>query len=164
MDQYNILDKYCSVVLNSNIENAVTFDIPNLFKVRTQAGNVSRNLFSEPGCRELLITASAKYANYTYRNVNKESQFQFFNLTQVWDLINFSLENDISILNVTSEPVVAQEIASLFNVILGTIPPRITYDMRSIYAKDFKGKNGYMYSKENIIEQIIYLKENFSNL
>jgi hypothetical protein len=73
LDQYNILDKYCSVVLNSNIENAVTFDIPNLFKVRTQAGNVSRNLFSEPGCRELLITASAKYANYTYKNVNKES-------------------------------------------------------------------------------------------
>jgi hypothetical protein len=73
INQYNILDKYCSVVLNSKIENAVTFDIPNLFKVRTQAGNVSRNLFSEPGCRELLILASAKYANYTFRNVNKES-------------------------------------------------------------------------------------------
>ena len=73
LNQFNILDKYCSVVIKSNIENAVTFDIPNLFKVRTQAGNVKRNLFSEPGCRELLIKASAKYANYTYRNINKES-------------------------------------------------------------------------------------------
>jgi len=69
---HSILDKYCKVILDSDIENAVTFDIPNLFKVRTQAGNVSRNLFNEPGCRDMLIDASANYANYTYQNINKD--------------------------------------------------------------------------------------------
>lgn len=68
-----ILNKFCEIILNSNIQNAVTFDIPNLFKVRSQAGNVSRNLFSEPGCRDMLINASARYANYTFNNINRES-------------------------------------------------------------------------------------------
>ena len=70
---HNILEKYCEIIINSNIRNAVTFDIPNLFKVRTQAGNVARNLFSEPGCRELLINASARYANFTFYNINHEA-------------------------------------------------------------------------------------------
>ncbi len=69
----SILDHYCKIIVKSDIHNAVTFDIPNLFKVRTQSGNVSRNLFSEPGCRELLIKASAKYANYTYKNIGEDA-------------------------------------------------------------------------------------------
>ncbi len=71
--KHKILEKYCQIIINSNINNAVTFDIPNLFKVRTQSGNDSRNLFNEPGCRELLINASAKYANFTYQNIYRQS-------------------------------------------------------------------------------------------
>jgi hypothetical protein len=73
INSHRILEKYCEIIINSNIRNAVTFDIPNLFKVRTQAGNVARNLFSEPGCRELLINASARYANFTFQNINREA-------------------------------------------------------------------------------------------
>ena len=72
INSHRILEKYCEIIMNSNIKNAVTFDIPNLFKVRTQVGNVARNLFSEAGCRELLINASARYANFTYHNINQE--------------------------------------------------------------------------------------------
>lgn len=74
INRHSILDKYCQIIVNSDIRNAVTFDIPNLFKIRTQAGNVSRNLFSEPGCRQLLINASARYANYTFNHINHESE------------------------------------------------------------------------------------------
>lgn len=71
MSEHQILDKYCHVINDSNINNAVTFDIPNLFKVRTQNGNVARNLFQEQGCRELLIDACVRYANYTYQNTGR---------------------------------------------------------------------------------------------
>ncbi len=132
----------------ANFSKSLVIRLPGLF-----AMDVRKNLI-----HDLLHNKSAQL-----QNVHRESQFQFFNLTQVWDFINFGLENDVSILNVTSEPIIAQEIASLFNVMLGTNSPKAAYDMRSIYAKDFSGKNGYMYSKENIIEQISYLKEKFLN-
>jgi hypothetical protein len=47
LSEEGILDKYCDVIINSDIHNAVTFDIPNLFKVRSQLGSVERDLFSE---------------------------------------------------------------------------------------------------------------------
>lgn len=74
INTHQILEKYSEIIINSNIKNAVTFDIPNLFKVRTQAGNVARNLFNEHGCRDLLINASARYANFTYHNINRDAE------------------------------------------------------------------------------------------
>lgn len=90
INEHAILDKYCEIILNSNIQNAVTFDIPNLFKVRTQAGNVSRNLFNEAGCKSLLINASARYANYTYNNINHEADRLMTIISAQWS------DNDIN--------------------------------------------------------------------
>lgn len=67
-----VLKKYCDIILNSNINYAVTFDIPNLFKVRSQIGNVSRNIHS--GHNSILIDASAKYANEIYHIVQDETK------------------------------------------------------------------------------------------
>lgn len=72
MDDEGILDKYSKIILNSDIKNAVTFDIPNLFKVRSQMGNVSRDLFKEGNCKQELIDACARFANYTYNSTGKD--------------------------------------------------------------------------------------------
>jgi hypothetical protein len=69
-----ILEKYCKVILESNIENAVTFDIPNPFKVRNQSGNAIRNIFNDKNCKSLLIDKCVKYANYTFNNIDRESR------------------------------------------------------------------------------------------
>jgi len=61
-----ILEKYGLIINNSNIRNAVTFDIPNLFKVRTQHGNVDRNLFNSLEAKQRMIELAAQYANHTY--------------------------------------------------------------------------------------------------
>lgn len=63
LDRDDILNKYCEVIRTSNIQNAVTFDIPNLFKVRTQEGSVDRNVFSSGENSLHLMKACAKYAN-----------------------------------------------------------------------------------------------------
>lgn len=63
LDRDDILNKYCEVIRTSNIQNAVTFDIPNLFKVRTQRGRVDRNVFSSGENSAHLMKACAKYAN-----------------------------------------------------------------------------------------------------
>ena len=62
-----VLEKYCEMILKSKICYAVTFDIPNLFKVRSQIGNVSRAVYTKTD--KSLIDASAKYANEIHKGV-----------------------------------------------------------------------------------------------
>lgn len=65
----NILGKYCEVIRTSKINNAVTFDIPNLFKVRTQAGSVTRGVFDSGNNSRLLMEACSRYANTIYKGL-----------------------------------------------------------------------------------------------
>ena len=69
-----ILDKYCDFVLNSNIRNAVTFDIPNPFKIRNQSGNPIRNIFNDANCKSALVDKCIKYANYTHKRIQDQSR------------------------------------------------------------------------------------------
>lgn len=66
LEEELILNKYADFVLESNISNAVTFDIPNPFKIRNQTGNTARNIFTDTNCRKLLINKCLQYANHTY--------------------------------------------------------------------------------------------------
>lgn len=69
LEAENILDKYCEVIRTSKINNAVTFDIPNLFKVRTQAGSVSRGVFDSGSNTKALMEACARYANTIHKGL-----------------------------------------------------------------------------------------------
>ena len=68
VDEYKILEKYISVVADSNISSAVTFDIPNPFKIRSQSENTRLNILDE-NSNDLLIAASAKYSNEIYNGL-----------------------------------------------------------------------------------------------
>jgi nucleoside-diphosphate-sugar epimerase len=97
------------------------------------------------------------------KNVNKKSKYQFFNVNDTWDVIQKCLNNNISLLNVSSAPVTAQEIASLFDVELGATLKEVNYNVQSIHYKDFHGKNGYLYAKTKILEEIKNLKAKVVN-
>lgn len=86
-----------------------------------------------------------------------KSVFQFYDLSNIWRDINIALQNDIKLLNITSEPVSAEEIArecfgTDFKNDNGKEP--VYYDMRSKYADIYGGFNGYLYSKEQVLGQI----------
>lgn len=127
------------IFFQSNFPDALVIRLPGLF-----APDVRKNLI-----HDLLHKKIDQF-----QNINKHSRYQFFNLTEIWDIINFAVENKIPLLNVSSEPVVAQEVANLFDVELGTTAPEVAYDMRSVYANEFNGEGGYLFSKEKIIAQI----------
>jgi hypothetical protein len=86
-------------------------------------------------------------------------EFQFFDLTKIWSVIERALELDIEILNVSSEPIRADRIARLFGVKLYGEEYPIKYDMRSKFAVEFGGLNGYLYSSEEILQGIGKLRE-----
>lgn len=60
-----IIQKYINIINNSNIDEAVTFDIPNPFKIRTQSLNTRTNVFSSSST-QTLIREAANYCNQMY--------------------------------------------------------------------------------------------------
>ena len=89
-----------------------------------------------------------------YSNVDAESQFQFFDITQISKVITIALENQLSMLNIATEPLLAQEIADIFKVQLSTGKKKLNYQMKSNHESLFRGENGYLFSKEETIQGI----------
>ena len=69
-DENKIFEKYVSVICESEINSAVTFDIPNPFKIRSQNGNTRLNII-ERDSNNRLIELSAQYSNIIYKGVRK---------------------------------------------------------------------------------------------
>ena len=91
--------------------------------------------------------------------VNANSMFQFFDVTQIWEIINKASSNDIKLLNVTSEPVSAKQIGDLFNISLAGLSPPVSYNMKSIHANVFGGSSGYIFDQASILGAIQAIRE-----
>jgi dTDP-4-dehydrorhamnose reductase len=96
-----------------------------------------------------------------YNKVSANSRFQFFNLENLAELLVQAQLHDLRVLHVASEPVYASEVAELFKKKLPEEGQTVNYDMRTKYDLEFGGSNGYIYSKELILAEMLKLKENF---
>jgi nucleoside-diphosphate-sugar epimerase len=94
-----------------------------------------------------------------FMNVHKDSQFQFFDISLIWDVINKGLDNNLLVLNVATEPILAREIAGLFEEELYETEKKVSYDMKSLHSTIFKGNPDYLMSKNEIITRILSLKQ-----
>lgn len=61
-EEYSICQKYTDIVYNSKVNRAVTFDIPNPFKIRSQNGNARLNIIDRE-TNHAMVMVSARYAN-----------------------------------------------------------------------------------------------------
>jgi nucleoside-diphosphate-sugar epimerase len=107
-----------------------------------------------PNLKKNLIFDLINKREDQYSNVDGESKFQFFDITQIAKVINIALENQLSTLNVASEPLLAQEVADIFKVQLSTGKKKLNYQMKSNHESLFGGVNGYLFSKEETIQGI----------
>ncbi len=97
---------------------------------------------------------------------DSRSVFQFYDLSRLWDDIKIALDNNILLWHPATEPVSAGEVykfltGSAFTNKLGGTPA--FYDYRTIYSDIFGGANGYICSKEDVLEQIRRFVNNASN-
>ena len=86
---------------------------------------------------------------------DSRNRYQFYDLRNLWKDISIALDNDIKLVNLTSEPVSAAEVSSRcfgkdFSNIISNEP--VSYDLRSIYAELYGGADGYCYSKEKVLD------------
>ena len=88
---------------------------------------------------------------------DSRATFQFYNLKNLWKHINIAMDNNIKVLNVATEPISINELykylynETFTNEITNNIP---YYNFKTKYDKLFKGKNGYILNKKDILEDI----------
>lgn len=69
----NIFDKYVSIIEDSNITYAVTFDIPNTFKIRSQNGDTRRIHFNAAQ-EHIMIDRCIDYCNTLYNRLGSQEK------------------------------------------------------------------------------------------
>lgn len=79
----NILRKYAEIIVNSKIEEAVTFDVPNPFKIRTQS-DITSTAFFNNSHSNILIKLSAEYANELYSLLAKDQKNILTMINGLW--------------------------------------------------------------------------------
>jgi nucleoside-diphosphate-sugar epimerase len=98
---------------------------------------------------------NAKYDQI--HKVDRDSLFQFFDIAKIGEIIRLCEANNLSEFNVATEPVTAQEVAGLFNITLGQSRNQVNYRMKTKNYEIFGGQDGYICSKEAIINGIAKL-------
>ena len=86
--------------------------------------------------------------------------FQYYDLRRLTDDIDRTWNHDISLLNVSSEPISTLEIQQRFfsnKTLGGSGPAPAGYDMRSKHAGSWNGSSGYLYSKETVLNDLANL-------
>jgi hypothetical protein len=79
----NIMQKYIDIINESDIQEAVTFDIPNPFKIRTQSQNTRTRVF-DSNDSELLIRTSANFANEMFHLMEDNQDKILTTINGIW--------------------------------------------------------------------------------
>ncbi|MGL5259363.1 MAG: NAD(P)-dependent oxidoreductase [Lachnospiraceae bacterium] len=88
---------------------------------------------------------------------DSRGRFQFYNLSNLWNHIQIALKENISILNIATAPLTVREIfykleqKDFINEVATTIP---NYDFRTKYAAMFGGSDGYLFTADEVLDDI----------
>jgi nucleoside-diphosphate-sugar epimerase len=96
--------------------------------------------------------------NNNIEQIESRNSFQFYSLENIANDIDKVLSTNIKLLNLATEPVSVIEVAAhcLFKDFKNELDkkPLVKYDFRSIHANTWGGKNGYLYSKNQVLSDL----------
>lgn len=122
--------------IQNHFINSLIVRLPNVF-----GNNLRKNFIYD------LLT------NTNLQFTHKDSCFQFYDLSNLWNDIKIALNLNIRLINFATEPMSAEEISQvIFSRPFSNITekqPR-NYDIRSLYAKRYNGHELYLYPKEMV--------------
>jgi hypothetical protein len=145
-DLVNLTELSKKVVL----ENAYSYDEAN-------DRYILDDFLKEDETKELIETLE-KQGFSSLNFTHSESEFQFYDLHNLWKDIRIGLENNLKTLNVAVEPIKAKEIAHKFfgmNFSNITREPPFKYNMKTKYAKLFGKEADYLYSREETLHLLM---------
>lgn len=88
---------------------------------------------------------------------DSRGMYQFYNLSYLWEHIQCALKNNIKTLNLATEPITINELYKYIkgkefkNEITNNIP---NYNFKTKYDYIYNGKNGYIFDKDFVLEDI----------
>jgi len=107
--------------------------------------------------RTALLDAFARLNFSALNFTDSRAVFQLYNLSYLWEHIEFAIKNDIRLLHLAVEPISACELYLTVrgNVFVNEItdkPP--LYDFRTIYYNELGGGNGYIFNKMRVMREV----------
>jgi hypothetical protein len=89
--------------------------------------------------------------------IHPDGKYQFYNLNRLWNDIETALASNLQVANLATEPVSMREVAlRAFGCQLAQRPGGIAphYDVRTKHAALFDGRDGYLETKEQVLNGI----------
>lgn len=89
--------------------------------------------------------------------INPNSQFQWYDLKDLWSDLQNIMQVEISLIVLATEPISTREINNRFfpELVIGTeAAPIVTYDIHTRYAEIFDSQSNYIRSKVQILERL----------
>ncbi|MFH7242348.1 MAG: NAD-dependent epimerase/dehydratase family protein [Spirulina sp.] len=89
--------------------------------------------------------------------INPDSQFQWYDLKDLWPDLNRIMQAELSLIVLATEPISTREIHHRFfpELVIGTeASPTVTYDIHTRYAEVFSSQSDYIRSKAQILERL----------
>lgn len=88
---------------------------------------------------------------------DSRSEYQYFNLANLWNVIKVAIEKGIRLLTIATEPILSSELYEF--IFKQTFNNEVTANypiehLKSVHAGAFGGKEGYLYSKEQVLNDI----------
>lgn len=129
------------------IKNYYTLQDNGFYKCKDLTKN--EEIFLKKYFREIGFSA----LNFT----DSRSVYQFYDLSHLWEHIEIALKNGIKKLNLATEPIQVRE---LYKALCGKdfvnelYKAPFNYNYKTIYSEKFNGRNGYIFTKQEVLEQI----------
>lgn len=108
--------------------------------------------------KEILLKNFFKESNFSALNfTDSRGVFQFYNLANLWQHIQLAINHNIKVLHLATEPLRIDEIYKFVtnkNFINELNKPIPYYNYKTINYKLFGGENGYIFNKQNVLNDI----------
>lgn len=101
--------------------------------------------------------------NHELHKVNAGAQVQIYHVKNLMKDIQLALKNKLKILNIATEPIIVKEIyKEVFNLDLdNSLCNKFQYNMKTKYANLFGKEKDYVYSREEILNELKSFKEEY---
>lgn len=124
-------------------------------------------------CKELNSEEKNMLINYFYNIgfsalnfTDSRGIYQFYNLSYLWEHIQIALKNNIKVLNLATEPITISELYSYImnKPFVNEISQNIAhYDFKTKYESVFDSKDGYIFDKKFVLDDIKIFVEKEKN-
>lgn len=90
--------------------------------------------------------------------IHADGVYQYYNLENIWKDIQVALDNKLELVNLATPPISTQRVAKeCFGINFDNRPEDVTparWDMHSKYANVYGGDGNYLYSEQQVLDQI----------